>query len=307
MKKNSRVVLSGGLGNQLFQYATALHLSRFGNVSLESNLGSPRVDPMGNLDLLGFGLSNDVPISKGSSSPFITNVLQYILKISSITFSRKIFVKLLNWTRSFLRFILKRFAVFPDGVGFSQTDLLRHRAKFVIGNFHSYKWFDDEHTLSRLRDIHLRSKPSWLAELEIRATVEMPIVVHVRRGDYTGIRELGILQNNYFQSALKNASINFPNSKIWVFSDNFQEAEHLLPSEYSEKYIFITQEPWNSVAHLEAMRLGYCFVISNSTFSWWAAFLRYKQSAPVYCPEKWFLTKPNPDSMIPSDWIRVSL
>jgi hypothetical protein len=305
LKQISKIVLSGGLGNQLFQYSTALRLSQFGAVSLESILGEPRVNQQGEVDLLGFVLPKDVPISGAPASRIKSTLFLYTLKISSITLSRKNFVLVLNFLRSILRYILRRFAVFPDGVGFSNTDLLRNNSKYVIGNFHSYKWFDDDFTLNRLQTIHLKNEPSWFTDLKLRANLEKPIVVHVRRGDYTKIKELGILQKNYFQSALEMATISFPNSRIWIFSDNFHDAEQILPPQYSDKYFFVSQEIENSAAHLQTMRLGYCYVISNSTFSWWGAFLRYNVSAPVYCPESWFLSKPNPNSMIPNDWIRI--
>ena len=307
MRSHLKIILFGGLGNQLFQYAIGLQLIRYREVSFESSLGKPRVDQKGNLDLLGFVLPNDAPIISSSASARTSKILNAFLKISSVSYSQEILSKGINGARAVLRLLFRKYVVFPDGVGFSQIKLMHSKARYVVGNFHSYKWFDDEWTLEALRSIRLQNKPRWVAEMAIQSEVEMPIVVHVRRGDYTTINELGILQENYFRLALEKATQNYPDSRIWVFSDNFREAGELLPSIYAEKYLYVSEEPWNSAAHLETMRLGQCFIISNSTFSWWAAFLRYNISAPVYCPENWFLTKPNPESMIPDDWIKVSL
>lgn len=307
MKRKSKLVLFGGLGNQLFQYATALNLSKNRVISLEANLGHPRVDPAGNIDLLAFDLSDEISITWDSSSDIFSKILSSILKISSVTFTHSFPKRALMFLRSFLRVVFSRYVVFPDGVGFSKTNLVRGTPKYIVGNFHSYKWFDDEVTLTSLQGIRLKITPEWVIEMAIRAEYEMPIIVHVRRGDYTSISELGILKEDYFQTALKKATESYPNSMIWVFSDDLHEAKQILPSLYVDKYYFVRQEPWNSAAHLETMRYGHCFVISNSTFSWWAAFLRHKETAPVYCPDQWFLSKPNPESMIPKDWIRISL
>jgi len=48
-------------------------------------------------------------------------------------------------------------------------------------------------------------------------------------------------------------------------------------------------------------------VASNSTFSWWAAWLNANSHKMVIVPRKWFADPSADDSdIIPSDWIRYS-
>jgi hypothetical protein len=54
------------------------------------------------------------------------------------------------------------------------------------------------------------------------------------------------------------------------------------------------------------MRYFSGYVISNSTFAWWAAFLRHNQEVPVYAPDPWFKMINDPKMLIPENWNKVS-
>jgi hypothetical protein len=52
------------------------------------------------------------------------------------------------------------------------------------------------------------------------------------------------------------------------------------------------------------MQFGSANVISNSTFSWWPAFLSQTSVATV-CPSDWFLNMEQPLELIPNNWIKI--
>ena len=56
------------------------------------------------------------------------------------------------------------------------------------------------------------------------------------------------------------------------------------------------------VATLQAMRLGRGYVIANSTFSWWAAYLSLNPGVEVVAPSPWFMGMEDPKELIPPNW-----
>ena len=52
------------------------------------------------------------------------------------------------------------------------------------------------------------------------------------------------------------------------------------------------------------MSLASRIVIANSTFSWWAARVNGSNKT-VIAPEKWFRSLPDPEFLIPNNWIKL--
>ena len=58
--------------------------------------------------------------------------------------------------------------------------------------------------------------------------------------------------------------------------------------------------------YLHLMSLANHFVIPNSTFAWWAAWLSQVPSKNVIAPQKWFSdSKIDTDDLCPESWIRL--
>jgi hypothetical protein len=56
---------------------------------------------------------------------------------------------------------------------------------------------------------------------------------------------------------------------------------------------------------LQLMRFGYGYVLSNSTFGWWGAFLSENGGESVITPNPWFRYANDPDQIIPLKWSRM--
>jgi hypothetical protein len=139
--------------------------------------------------------------------------------------------------------------------------------------------------------------------MRIEIQRKKPAVVHVRRGDY-GLEEnqsIGLLSAKYYDHAI---SLLDQSKQIWIFSDSPDLVKTEL--KYQDRDIIFIRPPKDSdpVESLLLMSLAPEIVISNSTFSWWAAFLAGGNSR-VFAPSKWYKSQLDPIDLIPGGWTRV--
>lgn len=102
--------------------------------------------------------------------------------------------------------------------------------------------------------------------------------IHLRFGDY---------DNNYHPFATKeyirNAMTYFPGSQFTVFSDDINHARRY----FTDDDDVIYSEGWDYMSDFAIMQSHKDFIICNSTYSWWAAWLGNHPDKKVVCPRKW--------------------
>ena len=79
-------------------------------------------------------------------------------------------------------------------------------------------------------------------------------------------------------------------------------AQKYVVGDQNRQVRFFSQIEHSTAVTFEIMRLGFGYVIANSCFSWWSAFLRYDKNAKVIAPETWFKALESPKCLFPSDW-----
>jgi hypothetical protein len=129
------------------------------------------------------------------------------------------------------------------------------------------------------------------------------IAMHVRRGDYDG-RYHNLLPAAYYDAAYRHIKHHAGKCPIHVFSDEPAKAQAELASVlpgavFEPKGDFI--EDW------KRMKTARHYVIANSTYSWWAAWLGWKPGGIVVAPRKWFgdLGCRTWTHVIPERWIKL--
>ncbi len=104
------------------------------------------------------------------------------------------------------------------------------------------------------------------------------VAIHVRRGDYDEIHHprLGM---EYYGKALEQLPVS---SKLFVFSDDIAACRQMFGS--NAEYI----EGNHYMKDFYMMTLFSKFIIANSSFSWWGAWLSKQENKTVFAPSRWF-------------------
>ena len=296
MKIKRRVALAGGLGNQLFQYAHAIpNLEPEEKSSLEcigfkigkSNALSP--------DILKFKLARIVvKTDDWKNSKIIQACFNYQLRNSTYDNRLRYFDPIL-WV---VRLILFP-AVFIKSFVRSESPRCLNRPRLEVGYFQNKKL--DPNVIETMKGISLLRESSELAKYTKLALEEIPLVVHIRIGDYRQDPKLGCLSSNYYKKAISEMLGTGRYGKVWLFSDAIEEA--ILKMDKNLYPIIRPIEPGIDTAEtFEIMRLGAGFIIANSSFSYWAASLRKDQNSEVIAPSPWFKKSHFFNDMLAKDW-----
>ena len=279
--------LMGGLGNQLFIYAAAVDFARRLNAQLE-------VDATG-------GFVRDFKYGR-----------QYLLDQFAITAQsaapRDCFLGLRGRVlrRCMLKAdqlgVAKRRWAFLDET--SPVAACEASKIYLNGYWQSEDYFRESAGTVR-RELQVRAvlpEPS-RAELEaIRAHAE-PVAVCIRRGADRPHQEPGLeTEANYYHAALQQLVRLRLGSHLFVFTDNADWVrQHLrfpLPS------TFVSSKPENRRAYEDLTLMGACrhFVIGNSSFHWWGAWLGERPDSQIYVPQSFAEAKPE---FYPARWLRL--
>lgn len=307
MKKRAKayVVLAGGLGNQLFQVSALLSLdSHYEKLWLKgvckprlNSDGSPesftllklpsRVAPIlfqGLLQkIVNLNLKQSIPDVEGIKATLFTKIKK---KFSELVFSIILFEKI-------------NIANLVDEISLIQK---KAGSIVLIGYFQTSIYAQTVKNLVRLNEEKILHERVDLIDLHRDSINSSPLIIHVRRGDYQLDRNFGLLSDIYYRSALKEISIKL--NPIWVFSDDIEYARIMLHEIASRVARWIADVDHSSSMSLFAMSFGSTYIIANSTFSWWGAYLS-RGSPLVYYPESWLRGIPHRGDLFPNNWMPI--
>jgi hypothetical protein len=290
--QKTRVVLQGGLGNQLFQYFAGLYVSEIQRSKLEIDLsGLSLHKTLRSPEILSFVLPEDVQILNRNQ----TKLGGFLNKFRSRLRRRLQLVRALE--HSVFGVFESRKLGFIEGLGSGRWK------RRILGYFQTDKYFN--YLAPNLRELNLRSCSDWFVKMSSLAESEMPIIVHIRRGDYLGLKDTyGVLSPQYYLDAMLELNRLGVNSKFWIFSDSVD-----IKDEFSR--IFPPDTRWivppmdlPDAESLILMSRGIAIITANSTFSWWAATLNPNKILAI-APNPWFRNYEAPEDLVPESWIKV--
>jgi hypothetical protein len=191
---------------------------------------------------------------------------------------------------------------------------------YIDGFFQSYKYFEKYDDI--LYDIlDIKNRKSNIYNIYTYIFSKKNIAIHFRFGDYMYLQNMHPIQTikYYYNSInklieiLKNNNDNILNYNILFFCnepDNTIVNKYIdrLNKIYDNKLNFIKiNDSINEWVQILMMSLCENIIISNSTFSWWGAYLSEKNTRVIY-PKKWFgpFYKDNKiDDLILNNWIGI--
>ena len=161
-----------------------------------------------------------------------------------------------------------------------------------------------------LAELSFKESPSpenqkWLFEINQTNAV----CLHVRRTDYIGNADLAQLGSEdglrYYRTAIDRIRDCFPDATFYIFSDDPKWTRDNIDAGPHAR--FITHNVGTN-DHEDLRLMMHCkhFIIANSTFSWWGAWLATHPAKQVIAPRVWLLGNEQFSSQIvPPGWVRL--
>lgn len=283
------VKLIGGLGNQLFQYAFGIALAEKHNAEIKFDVSAfERFHLHEGLVLEKLSL----PVSKASKDD-----IQRFVKSGIVG---KILKRIPNRLYGGQYYRERARNLFDKNIVLNE-----------IGYFDGY-WQHEDYFLSIKDRLSETIKPS--KKMSPRANCYLkkikaspvPVSLHVRRGDYVDHPEIGILPFSYYTSSIAElkatigAEVGF---KLFVFTDDVEWVEQNL--NFSGEEAEIVQGNKTSVEDFWLMNQCRHHILANSSFSWWAAWLKREAGSFIFAPKDWRLDSPDLYKNLPKNWIYI--
>jgi hypothetical protein len=291
---NITIQIQGGLGNQLFQYATGKALS----LRLKRQL---------QLDIDWFSHSWDNVTPR--------HLLLRNLKISGNFIQNTPVAPPKKWRQILQRALPISPYVLKDRPYKFNSSILELRPYsnqeiYLMGYWQSFRYFK-----SIRQDLLDEIKPSdelsphyshYLQQIRSAPSA----MVHIRRGDYIHLpdaaRVHGFLGLEYYLTGIKILLSKNPNTHFFVFSDDLDWAKNNLPANQNMTFINSSTEITAPIQELYLMSQCDSHLIANSSLSWWGAWLCNSDTTNVIAPKNWTNDRDKTwQDLLPGEWLKI--
>ncbi len=113
--------------------------------------------------------------------------------------------------------------------------------------------------------------------------------IHVRRGDFLTNRSFGACTIDYYKAAMRRMSDLIGTPKFVVFTNDKQWVNNNFEDDFSYEVYTNPANTNTDVEELYLMTKFKHFIIANSTFSWWGAYLNATPDKFITAPANWFI------------------
>lgn len=270
MSKNVNVRMQGGLGNQIFQYAMGRSRCFITGENLVLDISGFENDHKRNFELNNYNI-----IAQTNKDTGFENYYKLVQNMQKYAHLKLFFNKAM------------KIAIEKEEFGFEPYKTNRY--------FWGY-WQNDNY-FKNIKE-QLSKELVYNGELnEIQKALienikkQNSVAMHIRRGDYLSVENVDLfckVTKTYYLSALDYLKKELKDEiNIYIFSDDIEWCKTEYRDLKDVQFIDNTISD-NHLTDFEIMRNCRHFIIANSTFSWWAAWLGEDENKIIIAPEKWY-------------------
>lgn len=283
--------IMGNIGNQLFIYAMARALQlEYGDKILFDLSGLKRGYYTANYKLDQFNLPQNISYDLKDLS--ICSRLKY--KITSTIFH----------VQHYLNRYVRKHTIMPHGITqfwakqgcfyctdkhFFEYPKDYHEDKFIYGYFQSDRYFN-RYRKELLNDLQVVTPISERDEEIIQKMKrENSVGISIRASKafdnpkVTDNLNLGFIDKDFYYKGMEEIAKRVENPVFYIFADDIE----IVKKEYKFPYPVIYVTPDDSATGIRLMYNCKHFIITNSTFSWWGAYLGRNKDKIVVMPNVW--------------------
>ena len=289
------VKISGGLGNQLFQYA-------FGK-AIEEKYGYD----------VKYDLSyyEDIPKDDTYREVFVSRYIPLHMLAT-----KDDILKITKWDKSVWKKALKRlgFAEYRTkyerpGDGVTSIEQVKDDT-LLIGYWQSEEYFSN--VCDKIREEFSFETDTQSPEMKVlseKIKSSDSVSIHVRGGDYLLAQNQaifgGICTSEYYEEAYAYMKKKNPAGKFFLFTNDVEWTKNNIHLPY-EEIIMVSEEYEATEDWMDLYLMSICKdnIIANSSYSWWAAWLNANKNKTVICPSKWTNSQID-DKIFAKGWTRI--
>ena len=278
-------MVQGRLGNQMFQYAFLRALQEKG-YDHEINLCFDFVNAVNGFEN---GLKDFKVVDYKSTNQFGLSLSQKIIKKINYSFlrrNRKTEIEEQKYEMSKIR-LLNNAGFFWLSQGYYEFKKCKKKNKEAIGYFESAKYF--ENIKEKIREEFTPRYDKLEKNQFLYNLIENSesVCITIRRGDFLSKEHKSrfyVCTEDYFKRGIEYMQKHLKHPRFFVFSDDVEWCKKNMNFPENTEFEDGTDPVW------EKLRLMYSckhFIISNSTFSWWAQYLSRNEEKIVVAPSRW--------------------
>ena len=262
------IQLSGGMGNQMFQYALYLQLKALGRkvkIDDKTEYEGRNARP---IRLSVFDAKYDTP----------TEIEMLCLTDSYLDLFSKIRRKLTG----------RKTAEYMEKNPRFDSNVLEMDRAYLVGWWQSEKYFksikEEVRKAFAFKNIELSEK---MQQYKVAMENSNSVSVHIRRGDYLQVDEVygGICTEEYYEKAMKHMKEQVPDCHFFIFTNDISWVKEHMAGEN----VTVVEGNDEDAGYIDMYLMTRCkhYILANSSFSWWGCYLNPSKEKKVIAPKIW--------------------